>query len=70
MEVGPTVLQMHLDSGTIWRFTHPRVEILSFPGFKEEHIVAVVQFSKLVQLVELGLGVELCLFSAVWPSKC
>jgi len=48
---------MHLDSGAVGRFAHPRIQILAFPGFEEEHIVAVVELSELVQLVQFRLGV-------------
>jgi hypothetical protein len=48
---------MHLDGWTVGCFAHPRIQILAFPGFEEENIVAVVELSELVQLVQLGLGV-------------
>jgi hypothetical protein len=61
---------MHLDRRAVRRFAHPCIQILAFSGLEEEDVVAVVEFSELVQLVELRLGVELRLFSAVRPVLC
>lgn len=52
-----TILQMHLDSGPIWYLAHPYVKIFALPRLEEKHIVAVVEFSKLIELVELCLRV-------------
>ena len=50
-----TILDMHLDSRAIGNFAQPNVEVLSFPGLEEKNIVAVVEFSELVQLAQVGL---------------
>ena len=56
---------MHLDSRPIRCFAHPDVQIFTLPCFKKKHIVAVVEFSKFVELVELSLGVKFGIFAAV-----
>lgn len=56
---------MHLNSRSIWRLAHPCVQIFALARLEEKNIVAVVEFSELVQLVELGLGVELCFLATV-----
>jgi hypothetical protein len=38
------VLEVHLDGGAVWRLAHPAVQILAFPGLKEDDVVAVVEF--------------------------
>ena len=48
-----TVLHVHLDSRSVGRLAHPQVQILSFPGLKEEYIVAVIELGQFVQLVKL-----------------
>ena len=48
---------MHLDSGPIGCLAHPYVKILALSRLKEKHIVAVVELSELIELVELRLGV-------------
>jgi hypothetical protein len=53
-----TVLDVELDGRTIGRLAHPRIQILSFPCFKEQNIVAVVELGELVELVELCFCVE------------
>ena len=95
------VLEVHLDGGSVWRLAHPAVQILAFPGLKEDDVVAVVEFyvmsafaegyeikqsgadsgiddtigvfsnltCHLVQLVQLGLRVELCLLAAMGPKS-
>ena len=60
---------MHLDSRPIRGFTHPYVEIFALSGLEEEHIVAIVKFGKLIELVKFGLGVELCIFPAMWEQR-
>jgi hypothetical protein len=37
------VLEVHLDGGSVWRLAHPAVQILAFPGLKEDDVVAVVE---------------------------
>jgi hypothetical protein len=64
----PTVLDVHLDGRSVWRLAHPCVQIFAFPCLKEEHIVAIVEFGKLVELVQFCLGVEFCFFAAVWKE--
>ena len=60
---------MHLDSRPIRGFTHPYVEIFALSGLEEEHIVAIVEFGKLIELIKFGLGVELCIFPTVWEQR-
>lgn len=45
------ILEMHLDGRAIGRFAHPYVEIFAFAGFKEENVIAVVEFGQFVKLV-------------------
>ena len=40
---GVQVLEVHLDGGSVWRLAHPAVQILAFPGLKEDDVVAVVE---------------------------
>lgn len=56
---------MHLDRRTIGRFAHPDIKVLAFSGFEKKHIIAVIQFGKLIQLIQLGFGIEFCIFAAV-----
>lgn len=56
---------MHFHGRSIGRFTHPEVQVPFFPSLKEESIIAVVEFGKLVKLVEFGFRVELGVFAAV-----
>lgn len=56
---------MHFDCRPIWRFAHPYVKVFAFSGFEEEHVVAIIEFSKFVELIELGFSVEFCIFAAV-----
>jgi hypothetical protein len=42
---------VHLDGRAVGCLAHPGVEILSFPGFEKENIVAVVELSEFVKLV-------------------
>ena len=60
-----TVLEMHLHSWSIRCFANPYVQILAFPGLEEKHIIAVVEFSQLIELVKLCLCIKLCIFAAV-----
>ena len=60
---------MHLDSRPIRGFTHPYVEIFALSRLEKEHIVAIVQFGKLIELIKFGLGVELCIFPAMWEQR-
>lgn len=56
---------MHLHGWSVWRLANPYKKILALPGLEKEDIVAVIELSELVELVELRLGVELGIFSAV-----
>ena len=60
-----TILKMHFDRGPIWSFAHPNVEIFCLPRFKKHDIIAIVQLSKLVQLVQFRFRVQLSIFAAV-----
>lgn len=56
---------MELDSRAVRDLAEPHVKILSLSRLKEEDVVAVVEFGQLVELVELRLGIELGILSAV-----
>jgi hypothetical protein len=56
---------VELDRWSIGHLAHPNIEILSLSGFEKKNIIAVVQFGELVQLIQLGLGVELGLLLAM-----
>lgn len=60
-----TVLEVELDGRSVGDLAQPHVKILSFPSLEEKNIVAVVDFGQLVELVQLSLGIELGVFSAV-----
>lgn len=60
-----TVLKMHFHRRAIGSLAHPYVQVLAFAGLKKKHIVAVVEFSKLIELVQLRLCIEFCVFAAV-----
>jgi hypothetical protein len=60
-----TVLKVELDGRSVGNLAKPDIEILAFPCLKKQNVVAVVKLSQLVQFVKLGLGVELCILSAV-----
>ena len=60
---------MHFHGWAIGCFAHPYVKVFAFACFEEQHIVAVVELGYFVELIELGLGVELCIFSAVWKKR-
>ena len=64
-----TILDVHLDGGSIGRLAHPQIEILRLPGFEEEHIVAVVQIRQLVELIQLRLRVQLGVLAAVRQQR-
>ena len=59
---------MQLDSRPVRGFTHPYIEIFAFSRLEKEHIIAIVKFGKLIELIEFGLGVELCIFAAMWEQ--
>ena len=59
------VVQVKLNGGAVGGLCDPDVEILALAGFEEEDIVAVVEVCKFVELVELGFGVELCVFATM-----
>ena len=52
-----TVLKVHLDGRSIWCLAHPRIQVLAFTRFEKENIIAIVQIGKLIELVELALGI-------------
>lgn len=64
-----TVLKVELDGRSIGNLAEPDIKILSLPCLKKQDIVAVVKLGKLVQFVELSLGVELCVLSAVGEHR-
>lgn len=64
-----TILQVHLHRRSIGRFAHPNIKILAFSGLEKEHVVAVVQIGKLVELIELRLGIQLRIFAAVGKKR-
>jgi hypothetical protein len=59
------VLAVHLDGGAVGRLGEPEVEILALAGLEEHDVVAVVEVGELVELRELGLGVEFGIFARV-----
>ena len=63
------VLSVQFHGGPVRRFGQPHVQVAGFAGFEEEDVVAVVQVGELVELVELGLGVELRIFAAVREER-
>jgi hypothetical protein len=56
---------VHLDGRAVGRLGQPEVEILALAGLEEHDIVAVVEVGELVELRELGLGVEFGVFARV-----
>lgn len=62
---GITVLEVHFDCRAIWRFAHPNIKIFAFSSFEKEYIIAIIQLGKFIQLIQLGFGVEFCIFAAV-----
>ena len=61
----PTILEVHLDRRSIGRLAYPDIEVLPFPRLKKHYVVAIVEFRELVQLVEFGLCIKLCVLAAV-----
>lgn len=61
---------MELDGRPVRDFAKPNIQILALPCLEEEHVVAVVELGQLVQFVQLCLGVEFCIFSAVGEHCC
>jgi hypothetical protein len=68
-QVQLTVLGVELDCRAVGHLAEPHVQILPFPRLEEHDVVAVVEFGQLVELVQLGLGVELDVFPAVWEHR-
>ena len=60
---------MHLHGRPIRGFTHPYVEVFTLSRLEEEHIIAIVEFGELIELVKFGLGVEFCIFPAMWKQR-
>lgn len=50
---GVHVLDVELGGGSVWRLGEPHVEIEMLAGFKVHDVVAVVEFSDLVELLQL-----------------
>ena len=65
-----TVLGMELDSRAVGNLAEPHVQILALARLEEHDVVAVVKLGELVQLVKLGLGIELDVFAAVGEHRC
>lgn len=61
---------MELDGRSIRNLTQPHVKILSLPCLEEKYIVAVVEFCQLIELVQLRLGIEFGVFSAMGEHRC
>ncbi len=59
------VLNVKLDRRTVGRLAHPCIEVFALASFKEEDIVAIVQFGDFVESEELAFGIELRLFATV-----
>ena len=59
------ILEVHFDRRSIGRLAHPYIEVLPFPRLKKQYIVAIVEFRELVQLVEFGLCIKLCVLATV-----
>lgn len=60
-----TILHVHLNCWSIGGFAHPQVQVLALSCFEKKDVVAVVELSKFVELVELCFGIELDIFPAV-----
>ena len=56
---------MHLYRRSIGRLAHPYVEIFPFPCFEKEDVIAIVELSQFIQLVELCFCIELCIFATM-----
>jgi len=56
---------MHLDRRAVGWFREPDVEVLALTRLEEDDVVAVVEVGELVELRELGLGIEFGIFAAV-----
>lgn len=65
-----TVLGMELNGRTVGDLAEPHVQILALARLEEHNVVAVVKLGELVQLVKLGLGIELDVFAAVGEHRC
>jgi hypothetical protein len=61
-----TILHMHFHCRPIRCLAHPQIQILAFPGLKEENIVAIIKFSELIQLVQFRFRVEFHILSTMW----
>ena len=64
-----TILEVELHSWAVGRFAHPYIEVFTLPRFEEQDVVAVVEFGEFIELVEFGLGIELCIFTAVRQER-
>ena len=56
---------MQFDGGTVGWLAYPDVQVFALTRFEKEHIIAVVEISELVQLVELCFRVKLGVLAAV-----
>ena len=59
------VLTVHFDRGAVGGLGEPDVEVFAFARLEEHDVVAVVEVGELVELGELGFGVEFGIFAAV-----
>lgn len=64
-----TILEVKFHSWAVGCFAHPYVEVFPLPRFEEQDIVAIVEFGEFVELVELCLGIELCIFTTVRQER-
>ena len=60
---------MQLDGRSVGCLAHPNVQILGLASLEEEDVVAVVEIGQFVELVELRLGVEFCIFATVREKR-
>jgi len=56
---------VHLERGAIGRLGEPDVEVFAFARLEVHDVVAVVEVGELVELLELGFGVEFGVFAGV-----
>ena len=59
------VLAVHLERGPVGRFGEPDVEVFALARLEVHDVVAVVEVGELVELLQLGFGVEFGVFAGV-----
>lgn len=64
------VLNIEFHCGTIGRLQDPEVKVLVLSCLEEKNVVAVIQLSNFVELVQVLLGIEFGLFSSMWHQVC